>query len=158
MTPTEAYSGSVKLPMGLTSAGKAAVRPSTALLELLAQRRVGPNLGGDLPDAIHQPQVIEDRFTGGDAIAGQLSGLAHQPGRMGQGAHRDRPVGRGHPAQPGTGDQRRAGSQPRRTQRRDHPGRAPADDHHIEAVPARGGHPGEYTGGADAPSPPAPGG
>ncbi len=128
------------------------------LLELLAQRRVGPNLGGDLPDAIHQPQVIEDRFAGGDAIAGQLSGLAHQPGRMGQGAHRHGPVGRGHPAQPSTGDQRRAGSQPRRTQRRDHPGRAPADDHHIEAVPARGGHPGEYTGGADAPSPPAPGG
>ena len=128
------------------------------LLELLAQRRVGPNLGGDLPDAIHQPQVIEDRFAGGDAIAGQLSGLADQPGRMGQGAHWDRAVGRGRSAERGTGDQRRAGAQPRRMQRRDHPGRAPADDHHIEAVPARGGHPGEYTGGADAPSPPAPGG
>ena len=127
------------------------------LLELLAQRRVGPHLGGDLTDAIHQPRVVEGRFTGGDAVAGQLSGLADQPGRMGQGAHRDRPVGGGRSAQPGTGDQRRSGSQPRRPQRRDHTGRAPADDHHIEAVLARGGHPSEYTGGRAA-RPPLPAG
>ncbi len=123
------------------------------LLELFAQRQVGPHLGGDLPDAIHQPRVVERRFTGGDAVTGQLSGLADQPRRMGQGAHRNRPVGRCRSAQPSTRDQRGSGSQPRRPQGRDHTGRAPADDHHIEAVRARGGHPSEYTGGAGAGSP-----
>ena len=76
-------------------------------LQIVAQQRVLACVRGHVADAGQQPGVVERGFAARDPVERELPGLADQPRRLGQRAHRHGPVVRGHSAELIAGDQRR---------------------------------------------------
>jgi hypothetical protein len=74
------------------------------VLELAAQHRVLAHLRDHLAHPLEQPAVVQGDVAHLDAVPVQVSGLAAQPGRLCQRAHRDRAVRGGHPAHGSPGD------------------------------------------------------
>ena len=106
-------------------------------LQIVAQQRVLACVRGHVADAGQQPGVVQRGFAARDPVERELPGLADQPCRLGQRAHRHGPVVRGHSPELIAGDQRRAGSQTGRTERRDDPRGSCADDHDVEQLTRR---------------------
>ena len=101
-------------------------------LEIVAQQRVLACVRGHVADARQQPGVVERGFTARDPVERELPGLADQPRGLGQRADRHGPVVRGHSPELVPGDQRGAGAEAGRAERRDDPRGSGADDHDVE--------------------------
>ena len=113
------------------------VERDPGLPEILAQQRVGAHVGGDLPDAIEQPPIVELGLAGGDAVARELGGFADQAGGVRERADGDRSVVGGHSPELVAGDERgRAPSLAARSAATT-PAGSGADHHEIVARGAR---------------------
>ena len=113
------------------------VKRDSGLLELFSQQRVRADVAGHLADAIEQPRVVERGFAGGDAVARELPGFAHQACGVRQRADGHRSVVGGHAPELIARDQRGPGPESRRAKRRHHPGGSGTDHHHIVVRGAR---------------------
>jgi hypothetical protein len=131
--------GAWSLSMVWASANRSGllVNDHPGLLEIAAQQRLLARGRGHRTDTREQPGVVECGLAGRDPVVGQLPGLADQPRRLGECAHRHGPVVRRHPAELVAGDQRRPGAEPGRAQRRDDTGRPGADDHDVKRLGRR---------------------
>ncbi len=96
------------------------------------QGRMGAHGRDDLGHAHEQAAVIEPGLTHFDPVGGQLTRLTHQPGRMGERAHRDRAVIGRHAAKGAAGRQRRARSEVGGAGRRGHAGRTRPHHQHVD--------------------------
>ena len=101
-------------------------------LQIVAQQRVLACVLGHVADTGQQPGIIENGFTARDPVKRELPGLADQPRCLGQGTYGHRAVVRGHSPELVPGDQRRAGPETGRAERRDDPRGSGADDHDVE--------------------------
>ena len=106
-------------------------------LQIVAQQRVPAGVLGHVADTRQQPGIVERGFTARDPVERELPGLADQPRRLGERAHRHGPVVRGHSPELIAGDQRRLGSEAGRAERRDDAGGSCADDHDVERLGRR---------------------
>ena len=100
----------------------------SGIVEIGAQQRVHAHVLGHLIDASQQRDVIERGLDGRDPVAWKLLCLADQPRGLGERAHRDGPIVRGHTPELIAGDESRAGSEPSRPKRSDDTGRSGPDD------------------------------
>ena len=85
----------------------------------------------DLAHAREQARVVEHRLDRRDAVPAELSGLADEAGRVGQGSHGDGPLVGRHSAELLARDERRAGAELRGALRGIHAGRPGADDEDV---------------------------
>ena len=97
------------------------------------------HIARDLADALEQPRIVEGGFTGGDAVAWELSRFPHQPRGVRQSADGDRPVVGGHPSERIARDQHGSGSEACRAERRENAGGPGTDHEHVDVGVAHAG-------------------
>jgi hypothetical protein len=100
-------------------------------LDLGQQGGALADAGDHLVHAREQASVVEPRGADLDPILSQLAGFAHQPGGMGERAHRNRPVVRRHAAERALGDKGRARAEVAGAQGRQGSGRPGPDHQHV---------------------------
>ncbi len=100
-------------------------------LDLRAKGGVRAHILDDFAHAREQAGVVEHRLDRRDAVPAELSGLADEAGRVGQGSNGNGPLVGRHSAEVLARDERRARAQLRGSLRGIHAGRPGADDEDI---------------------------
>ncbi len=130
--PTNATLAFDRVGVGESCGAGLLVDAHPGTLQIVAQQRVPACVRGHVPDTRQQPGVVERGFAARDPVERELPGLADQPRGLSERADRYGPVVRGHPPELVPGDQRGAGAETGRAERRDDPSGSGADDHDVE--------------------------
>jgi hypothetical protein len=105
------------------------------VIQLGTQRRVHAHVADHLTHPREQQPVVQHAVACLDSVPMEMSGLPTQPRGLRQHPDRHRAVLGRHSAHRSPADQSGTGTETSRLQRRGHPGRTAANDHHIN-IPA----------------------
>jgi len=100
-------------------------------IDPLALGNMGIHIVDDLAHPRKQPPIIQHRLAHGDAVLTQLSGVADQPGGLGQSPHRNWAVVGSHAAKCAASCQHGARTQVGSTQGGEHTRRSTADNDDV---------------------------